>query len=69
MFKIKVTHISSDRATLTGEDGQIIRLPLSSFDGSPRLDSEVVLRAVVVGGADAGQSQLARDLLNELLKE
>ncbi len=68
MFKATITLVTSDRITLACDDGQTLTLPVSSFEGTPKIGLEVVIVVAVLGDEVAGHTKLAHDLLNELLK-
>ncbi len=62
-----IQSIVDERVTLEFEDGQILTVPATAIGGSPVEGARVALAVFPLGGEDAGRSQLARDLLNELL--
>jgi len=68
MLKAKVAKIENQTVTLELADGQSLALPQSSVEGECKPGQEVALLAAALGAEDAGRQELARRLLNELLK-
>ncbi len=67
MQKAKIVSLVSDQALLEFEDGQKIRVPVSSIEGTPKDGQEIAVIFAALGTEDAGRQKLAQHLLNELL--
>ena len=68
MLKAKITKIENETMTLQLPDGQSLALPLQAVEGEGKPGQEAALLVVSLGGEEAGRQELARHLLNELLK-
>lgn len=68
MIKGTIQSIQGDQVTVEILDGQTIRVPVSSIEGSIVQGGEVFLILSMPGGEQAARSQFSRDLLNQLLK-
>ena len=66
-LKVSVRSLTETHATLSLEDGQELRVPISALEGAPKMGADVYLIIAVPGGEDAGRQSIARDLLNQLL--
>ena len=62
-----VTETRSASVIAKNTDGRTWEIPLSAIDGAPKLNKEIRVIAFAAGSDDAGQSALAKGLLNELL--
>ncbi len=67
MLKGKVVGVQSEQVKVELGDGQVLSLPLSAMEGTPKEGMEVALIAAALGSEDAGRQALARHLLNGLL--
>jgi len=65
--KAKIQSIESERVTLVFENGATAMLPIFVFEGMPEVGKEVRFRVAVLGAQDAGQTNLARELIREIL--
>jgi hypothetical protein len=68
MLKGIVQSVEGDQITIALSDGQTIRVPVSSVEGTPVSQGEIFLLPFLTGGEVSARSQFARDLLNHLLK-
>lgn len=67
-LKAKIERIEGDRVVVGFEDGQKLTLPKTAIEGASALGQEVVCILTVPGGEDAARSDMARSVLNELLR-
>ncbi|MDQ7815245.1 MAG: hypothetical protein RDU25_05600 [Patescibacteria group bacterium] len=68
MLKGKIISLSGDSAIVQTEDGQSLNIKTGSLEGRANEGQDVAVIVVALGGEDAGRQELARHLLNELLK-
>ena len=68
-FKGIIKSIDEFAVTVQFEDGQMLQLPKTAVDGSAQEGSEIRIIAVAPGGEQAGSSAMAKEMLNELMKE
>ncbi len=68
-LKATIKSISDERVTLVFENGVTTDLPSALLEGAPHEGADVRFRAAVLGGEDAGQTHLAKELINEILAE
>jgi hypothetical protein len=66
-LKTIIRSLTETHVMLSLEDGQELRVPLSTLEGSPKVGAEAYLIVALPGSEDAGRQPLARDLLNQLL--
>jgi hypothetical protein len=62
-----IQEIQGDTAIIALEDGQTVRIPSSSVEGSISAGTRVLLMVVAPGGEDAGRQAMSRHVLNEIL--
>ncbi len=68
MLKGKIIALNGNIANIQTADGQILNIEIDNLEGQAKEGQEVALVAAVLGGEEAGRQELARHLLNELLK-
>lgn len=66
-IRATIQTIEGDTLTLSLEDGQTLRLPVSAVEGAPKTGMDVFLIASVPGSEDAARQAVSKHLLNELL--
>ena len=67
MIKGAVKEIQGDQVTVEILDGQTMKVPMSSVEGTIVVGGEIFLLLTAPGGEQAARTQFARDLLNQLL--
>ncbi len=66
-LSLTVTEVTDTFILATTSDGQRLRLPKEAVHGTPKPGQDLRLLAVAIGAEDAGKTDFARSLLNELL--
>ena len=66
-LRLTVRSVEGERLTAETERGEAWTLPLSAVHGTPRPGMELRVIAAAAGSEDAGKTELARSILNELL--
>ena len=64
---LTIQEIVADVATCRTMDGQVWRIPLNAIHGTPKAGSELRLIAAASGAEDAGKTEFAHAIINELL--
>lgn len=64
---VRVESVEGDLLTTKTTDGQTLRLPASAVAGTAKAGTELRLMAVAVGSEDAGRTEFAKRLLDELV--
>lgn len=67
-LKAQVTEKTETDVTILTDRGEVLHIPTSLIDGGVVVGQTVVVAVTAVGGESAGQTSLAKALLNELLK-
>lgn len=67
MKKARIERVEHGLASLSFEDGTQADVPLRLFEGTPEPGKDVAFRAVVLGAADVGDTDFAKELINEIL--
>lgn len=64
---LTVQELTSEIVTCRTTDGQVWRIPRAAIHGTPMVGNELRLIAAVSGAEDAGKTQFAQAIINELL--
>jgi hypothetical protein len=67
-LKGNIVSIEGETATLRLDDGGEFRVPVRACEGIPTVGRVAHIIIAIQGSEDAGRQALAREVLNELLK-
>jgi len=68
MLKGKIMSLNGDIANVQTDDGQVLNVKIEAVEGRAKEGQDVAVIVAALGGEEAGRQELARHLLNELLK-
>ena len=66
-LKATIEKIENEQVMLVFEDGKKVSVPSFLFEGTPEVGKSVRVRIAVMEAIDAGQTNLAKEIINEIL--